>query len=106
MYRVACNFKLIPGMQEEYKRRHDNIKPEMFEVFEKAGIRNFTIWNVKEDIFAYYEVEDYEKSNKILVESGIIKAWDKYMDDLIQFEVNPETGRMYEMKQIFNYKAD
>ena len=49
--------KIVPGMQEEYKKRHDNIWPEMKEVLAKAGIVNYSIWMQGEELFGYYECE-------------------------------------------------
>ena len=56
---------LKPGMKEEYKRRHDAIWPEMVALLKAAGIRNYTIWNVGDELFGYYECEkglDYAAS--------------------------------------------
>ena len=44
MEKYAWRGKIVPGMQEEYKKRHDNIWPEMKEVLAKAGIVNYSIW--------------------------------------------------------------
>ena len=43
MEKYAWRGKIVPGMQEEYKKRHDNIWPEMKEVLAKAGIVNYSI---------------------------------------------------------------
>ena len=40
MERFAWKGRIKPGMQEEYKRRHDEIWPEMLELLHAAGIRN------------------------------------------------------------------
>ncbi len=44
MEKYAWRGKIVPGMQEEYKKRHDNIWPEMKEVLADAGIVNYSIW--------------------------------------------------------------
>ena len=44
MERFAWKGRIRPGMQEEYKRRHDEIWPEMLALLKEAGIRNYTIW--------------------------------------------------------------
>ena len=31
---------------EEYKRRHDEIWPEMTQMLNEAGIHNYSIWNI------------------------------------------------------------
>ena len=43
MEKYAWRGKIVPGMQEEYKKRHDNIWPEMKELLHlDAGRR--TVW--------------------------------------------------------------
>lgn len=49
--------KIKPGMQAEYKRRHDAIWPEMKALLKSAGIRNYSIWSDGELVFGYYECE-------------------------------------------------
>ena len=57
MEKYAWRGKIVPGMQEEYKKRHDNIWPEMKEVLANAGIVNYSIWMQGEELFGYYECE-------------------------------------------------
>ena len=38
MERFAWKGRIKPGMAEEYKRRHDNIWPEMKELLKQAGL--------------------------------------------------------------------
>jgi L-rhamnose mutarotase len=48
MERFAWMEKIKPGMQAEYKRRHDAIWPEMKALLKSAGIRNYSrcsCWN-------------------------------------------------------------
>lgn len=102
--RIASKFRLKPGMQEEYKRRHDEIWPEMLELMKEAGIRNYTIWNQGEDLFGYFEVEDYEKCIQILSASEVKKRWDEYMKDIIWFEKNTDVCPNGEMKLMFLFE--
>lgn len=104
MKRIASKFRLKTGMQEEYKKRHDLIWPEMLELMKKSGIRNYSIWNEGNDLFGYFEVEDYEKCCKIVSESDIKKKWDEYMKDIIEFDTDPQTGKTREMRMMFLYE--
>ena len=74
MEKYAWRGKIVPGMQEEYKKRHDNIWPEMKEVLANAGIVNYSIWMQGEELFGYYECEkgvDY--AAKVQAESDVVK---------------------------------
>ena len=57
MERFAWKGRIKPGMQAEYKRRHDEIWPEMLALLKSAGIRNYSIWSDGRDVFGYYECE-------------------------------------------------
>ena len=65
MDRYAWKAIVLPGKLEEYIRRHDNIWPEMKEVLSAAGIRNYTIWNVGNELFGYYECDSIEYAAKV-----------------------------------------
>ncbi len=43
MEKVAFKMKLNEGMEAEYKKRHDEIWPELVELLKKAGISDYSI---------------------------------------------------------------
>ncbi len=100
MERIGIYFKLLPDKQEEYKRRHDNIWPEISEALSSAGIHNYSIWNYSEMLFAYFEVEDRKKAQDILQKNNAYNQWRSYMEDII--DIDPVTGeKEYLMLQVF-----
>ena len=86
MEKYAWRGKIVPGMQEEYKKRHDNIWPEMKEVLAKAGIVNYSIWMQGE------------------AESDVVKKWDEYMKDILIMEKDPVTGAQPLLTQVFSFR--
>ena len=42
--RVAFKMQLNPGQEAEYQRRHDEIWPELAELLQQTGIRNYSIF--------------------------------------------------------------
>jgi L-rhamnose mutarotase len=44
MEKFAFRMKLNPGMADEYKRRHDEIWPELIALLRKAGIADYSIY--------------------------------------------------------------
>lgn len=93
MARYAWKSTVKTGMLDEYVRRHDALWPEMAELLKKAGIRNYTIWNLGNDLFGYYECDDTEEANRIQAESDVVKRWDASMEPLM-------TGTV-PMRQVF-----
>ena len=101
MERYAWKAAVLPGKLEEYKRRHDNIWPEMKEVLAAAGIRNYTIWNVGEELFGYYECGSVAEAARIQAESPIVDKWNEYMKDVMKMDMDPVTGAQPLMEQVF-----
>ena len=102
MDRYAWKAMLKPGMKEEYKRRHDAIWPEMVALLKAAGIRNYTIWNVGNELFGYYECEkglDYAAS--VQAESPIVDKWNQYMEDVMTMPLDPDTGVQPKLERMF-----
>ena len=43
MQKYAFRMKLNPGMREEYRRRHDEICPELVALLKEAGISDYSV---------------------------------------------------------------
>ena len=102
MERYAWKATVRDGMLEEYRRRHAAIWPEMVEVLKAAGIRNYTIWNSGNELFGYYECEkgvDFAAS--VQAKSPVVARWNDYMRDILEMEMDPQTGAQPLMRQVF-----
>lgn len=104
MERYAWKGFVKPGMMEEYKKRHDEIWPEMKEMFRKAGIRNYSIWNMENELFGYYECDSIEKAAEIQQKSEVTKKWSEYMKDVMEMKKDPETGVQPKLQRVFLYE--
>ena len=80
MERYAWKATVKDGMLAEYCRRHNEIWDEMKEVLRAAGIRNYTIWNVGNELFGYYECElGKEYAARVQATSPVVDRWNAYM---------------------------
>ena len=102
MERFAWKATVKDGMLVEYKRRHDAIWPELKQVLKDAGISNYTIWNMGNELFGYFEcekgvayAEDYQ------AKSEVVDRWNAYMKDVMGMELDPTTGAQPKMQQVF-----
>ena len=43
MQKYAFKMRLNPGMRDEYKRRHDEIWPELVDLLREAGVSDYSI---------------------------------------------------------------
>ena len=87
MEKYAWKARVLDGKLEEYRRRHDEIWPEMVEVLKEAGISNYTIWSVGSDLFGYYECEKgvaYAAATQTA--SPVVARWNEYMKDVMEME--------------------
>ena len=87
MEKYAWFGRIAEGMHDEYKKRHDEIWPEMVELLRSAGIKNYTIWNTGDMLFGYYECEKgIEYAARVQNESEVVRRWDEYMKDVLIVE--------------------
>ena len=101
MERFAWKARVLPGMLDEYIRRHDEIWPEMTAMLNEAGIRNYTIWNIGDDLFGYYECDDIAHASRVQAESPVVDRWNEYMRDVMRMEFDPVTGSQVLLRQVF-----
>lgn len=84
MIRNAFTMQLKPGVEEEYKRRHDEIWPELAQEISAAGISDYSIFldEASGRLFAFQKLADDNRADA-LPETEIVKKWWAYMADLM-----------------------
>ena len=102
MEKYAWKGIIAEGMKDEYITRHEQIWPEMVEVLKEAGIRNYTIWNVGNEVFGYYECEKgAEYAARVQAKSPVVDRWNQYMEGVLIMEMDPITGAQPLMRKVF-----
>lgn len=102
MEKYAWRATVRDGCIEEYCRRHDAIWPELKDLLKSAGICNYTIWNVGNELFGYYECEKgVEYAAQTQAKSEIVDRWNEYMKDVMVMEMDPVTGAQPLLKKVF-----
>ena len=104
MERFAWKARVLPGKLDEYIRRHDEIWPEMTEVLNQAGVHNYTIWNVGDELFGYYECESIAYAAKVQAESPVVDRWNAYMKDVMEMVMDPATGTSVMLRKVFYHE--
>jgi L-rhamnose mutarotase len=93
--------KLKPGFESEYKKRHDEIWPELSQLLKDAGISDYSIFLDKETniLFAVQKLTEDNKNDE-LPKTEIMKKWWDYMADIM--EVNPDNSPLaIDLEQVF-----
>ena len=102
MEKYAWKARVLEGKLEEYRRRHDEIWPEMVELLKEAGICNYTIWNVGDELFGYYECEKgVAFAAAMQSASPVVARWNEYMKDVMEMERDPVTGAQPRLVKVF-----
>jgi L-rhamnose mutarotase len=91
MKRCAFKMKLKPGFEAEYKKRHDEIWPELSQKLSEAGVSDYSIFLDEEtlSLFAVQKVTDDNTAGD-LPNHPVVKKWWAYMADIM--EVNPDNS--------------
>ena len=102
MERMAWKGRIKPGRKAEYIRRHTEIWPEMTALLKSAGICNYTIFNTGNELFGYYECEKgLAFAEQTQAGSEIVDRWNAYMKDILELEMDPETGAQPKLEVVF-----
>ena len=102
MIRKAFKMKLKPGFEEEYKRRHDDIWPELKAVLSNAGISDYSIFLDKETLtlFGVQKLTDDNTADEV-PNNPINRKWWDYMADIMEY--NPDnTPVAVPLKEVFH----
>lgn len=84
MKELAFEMKLLPGNEIEYKKRHDEIWPELTALLKSTGISDYRIYLNKEtgSLFGLMKI-----SNELLLDElpnhPVMKKWWFYMKDIM-----------------------
>lgn len=98
----AWVLEVRPGYEEEYKKRHDEIWPEMLAALKAAGIRNYNIFRHGLTLFGYFETDDLEATKATLAQDPVDKRWGEWMGPIMKIEIDPNTDYPYLLpKQFF-----
>lgn len=101
MRKIALVMKLKPGCEAEYKRRHDELWPEMAAILRKAGVSDYSIFLDREtlSLFAVHRLED-ENTLADLPNTETVKKWWAHMADIM--ETNPDNSpRSRPLEEVF-----
>ena len=92
MTNYAWVLEVRPGYEEEYKRRHDEIWPDMLDALRKAGIRNYNIFRHGLTLFGYFETDDLEAARTALAKDEVNAKWAEWMAPIMKIEIDSTTN--------------
>lgn len=84
MVRKAFVMSLHPGQEEEYRKRHSPIWPELEQTLKAHGVSNYSIFLHPEthQLFGYAEIED-ETRWQAIASTGVCQKWWAWMKEVM-----------------------
>ena len=101
MPRVAFKMKLNKGFEEEYRKRHDQLWPDLEKLLKETGISEYSIFLDEETnfLFGVLKAEDPTALNN-LPSKPVMQKWWAYMKDIM--ESNPDNSPVsIPLKEVF-----
>jgi L-rhamnose mutarotase len=102
MQRIAFVMQLHAGCEEEYRRRHSSIWPELAALLRETGIRDYSIFLDEKtlQLFAVLQIDDAMKLDS-LAGQPVMRRWWEYMKDMM--DTNPDQSPvMVSLREIFH----
>ena len=102
MQRIAFIMRIQPGTQEEYRRRHQHVWPELLTDLKRAGCQNYSIYLHDTELLAYMEVDDFQRYLEIMAASRASERWEAQMGDILIRETEADTGFPPVLEEVFH----
>lgn len=102
MQRIAFMMKIRPGSEEEYRRRHQQVWPELLADLKQAGCHNYSIYLRGLELFAYMEVDNFSRYLAVMATSEASKRWEERMSDILIRDVSATTGFPDVLPEVFH----
>ena len=83
MEHVAFVLRIPADQFAEYKKRHENVDPELERRFAEVGIHNYRIFFFDGLLFAYMEVDDFGRAMLELADDPANDRWQRFMSDML-----------------------
>jgi L-rhamnose mutarotase len=100
--KIAFRMQLYPDQAEEYKRRHDEIWPELSQLLTEAGVSDYSI-HLDEETNALFAVLWRTDNHTMddLPKNEVVRRWWDYMADVMETEPD-NTPKIWELRTVFH----
>ena len=102
MARMCFMFEIFEGQEAEYKKRHDEIWPELVKAIKDAGFKNYSLFRRGDHVIGYFEVEpDAKTAFEKLGKSEANARWAEWFKDVI-VNLTDNQGNLLEFKEVWH----
>ena len=103
MERVCFLLRVRPEMLTEYKRRHEQVWPEMLQALTDAGWRNYSLF-LRDDglLIGYLETEDFQNALRMMAATDVNGRWQREMKPFFVSESGRPDEMMERIEEVFH----
>src|SRR5437867_5612372 len=104
MTRVGFCFKVKPDLIPEYKRRHEQVCPEMLQALRETGWRNYSLF-MRDDglLFGYLETDDFDRARAEMAAREVNARWQREMAPYFEaLEGRRPDESMLQLEEVFH----
>jgi len=101
MQRVAFKMQLHKGCEEEYKKRHDELWPDLQALLKTTGIQEYSIFldEATNSLFGVLKIENVQSLDELPAQP-VMQKWWAYMGDIM--DSNPDNSPVSTpLKEVF-----
>jgi L-rhamnose mutarotase len=103
MQRVAFMLKVRPDMLEEYKRRHQEVWPEMLQALRETGWHNYSLYTTPDGtLFGYLETPDFERAREEMAKRDVNDLWQREMAPFFVSITGRPDEAMLPLEEVFH----
>lgn len=103
MMRRAWVMKLKPGNEALYKKRHEELWPEMRQLMEQGAVVSFSIYRYGLLLFAYQDLRDSSANAEVEATPDVVWRWWESMAPLM--ETNADFSPLQEpVEEMFHFE--
>lgn len=102
MERICFSFEIYPGQEAEYKKRHDEIWPELVEAIKASGFANYSLFRRGLEIVGYVEcTPDVATAFEKLSHYEANDRWSEWFEDVI-VSLTDDDGNLFTLQEVWH----
>lgn len=105
MKRYGLVLRVRPGREQEYRRYHEAVWPEILEIIRDCNVRNYSIYLKDGYLFAYYEYvgDDFAADMAKMAKQPKMREWWDIMEPMQDPVPTRKEGEWWaEMEEVFH----
>ena len=105
MQHIGQVWRVRPGKEAEYDKRHARIWPAMEVLLRDLGVRAYHIYRWDEILFSHLECDDFARVVSGCASSELSARWEQWMGDLLEYPDAEANGWPHRLVHVWSLPA-